>query len=535
MLATLFACLVAVDLGLLALALAASEPDAVVGGHRVVNSFGLLSAAMARVDKAYGFPISELQAAGQGDDPDKCFFLRSPTGVFTHYVTCGGAFFDRYCSQDCGQGDPEVDFVLAVPFKLAKGGAGWEAEVSGKPVAWVGSAVKTGLQLWRPDGDHGKLVDLGHGTLEALVTWTWPTWLVAGVIAFFPVPIAMVVVGAMWSNSPRREGVDQAALARQAWQSLARLALAPPLEPPRPVLLGPGAALPSAPAKEASTGGMSLSWGTVARAQPGTEEAGEAPVTPASGPHGQPAPPPQPEGRKVLVRVLGPPEAEGWAEPPIRQKTTELLVYLALHGERPVSTEKLRTALWPYQPGKPDVSPGTVHQELSRLRRCLGAEHLPEAKGGYRLAESIETDWGRFQALTEAATALPEDKGTEVLKEALALVRGQPFEGAGKGYGWAFDEVLVAKIEMAVAKAAHLASARCLAFGRLDEAEWAVAQALRAGPGDEQVWEDKLAVAAARGGWAALDRAFKDAERACGPQPPGTVLFDTYQRLRDGR
>ena len=113
-------------------------------------------------------------------------------------------------------------------------------------------------------------------------------------------------------------------------------------------------------------------------------------------------------------------------------------------------------------------------------------------------------------------------------------MRGQPFEEPGKGYGWAFDELLVARIEMAVAKAAHVMAARCLAFGRLDEAEWAVAQALRSGPGDEQVWEDKLAVAAARGGWAALDRAFKDAERTCGPQPPGTALFEAYKRLRDG-
>jgi hypothetical protein len=296
-----------------------------------------------------------------------------------------------------------------------------EGGISGKPVAWVGSAVKTGLRLSRPDGNHGRLVDLGHGTLEALVTSTWPTWLVAGAIALFPVPIAMAVVGAMWSNSPRRETVDQAALARQAWQSLARLALAPPLEPPRPVLLGPGAALPSAPEKAVSASEASLSWASVAEA-PGAEWAVEGQMTPTNGPHGQPAPPPQPEGRKVLVRVLGPPEAEGWAEPPNRQKTTELLVYLALHGERPVSTDKLRTALWPYQPGKPDVSPGTVHQELSRLRRCLGAEHLPEAKGGYRLAESVGTDWGRFQALAEAATALPEDKGTEVLKEALLRI-----------------------------------------------------------------------------------------------------------------
>ena len=209
---------------------------------------------------------------------------------------------------------------------------------------------------------------------------------------------------------------------------------------------------------------------------------------------------------------------------------------MALHRDRPVSTDKLRTALWPYQPGTPDVSADTVNQEASRLRRCLGGEYFPRAKeGGYQLGEGVETDWQRFQAFTEAAMALPEEKSVEVLKEALALVRGQPFDGAGKGYDWAFDEVLVAHIEMEVAKAAHLMSARCLTLGRLDEAEWAVRQGLLAGPGDEQVWEDYLAVAAARGGWPALDQAFKEAERATGPQPPGTPLFEAYKRLRDGR
>ncbi|MGH9104348.1 MAG: hypothetical protein ACRDZX_00650 [Acidimicrobiales bacterium] len=66
--------------------------------------------------------------AGTGpDNPDECFFLRTPSGVFTHYLTCGGAFFDGYCEPNCGGAD-EVDFVLAVAFKLAKEDKGWEGE-----------------------------------------------------------------------------------------------------------------------------------------------------------------------------------------------------------------------------------------------------------------------------------------------------------------------------------------------------------------------------------------------------------------------
>ena len=166
----------------------------------------------------------------------------------------------------------------------------------------------------------------------------------------------------------------------------------------------------------------------------------------------------------MTVRVLGPLEVTGWAEPPTRGKTTELLVYLATHPGRPVPAERLRTSVWPYDPERADVALATVHQEISRLRRCLGTERFPEAKGGYQLAESVVCDWARFEALVEASRALPELPGTDVLAEALALVRGEPFQDVGaKSYSWAFEEVLVARIEAAVADAAHLMAQRCLA------------------------------------------------------------------------
>jgi two-component SAPR family response regulator len=182
-------------------------------------------------------------------------------------------------------------------------------------------------------------------------------------------------------------------------------------------------------------------------------------------------------------------------------------------------------------PEKGDVM-GTVHQEVSRLRRCLGGEHFPEAKGGYRLAASVECDWDHFCALSEAARAMPEDHSVEVLTECLGLVRGQPFDVGSGTYSWAFDEVLVAKMETAVAKAAHAMSGRCLAMGRHAEAAWAVRQAILAGPLDEQVREDQLRVAAATAGRVSLDQAWDDVQGALGPQPVGSPLEVLYRRLR---
>ncbi len=239
------------------------------------------------------------------------------------------------------------------------------------------------------------------------------------------------------------------------------------------------------------------------------------------------------ENGGVVVRVLGPLEVTGWVEAPTRGKVTELLVYLATHPGRPIPAERLRTSVWPYDPERADVALATVHQEISRLRRCVGPQRFPEAKGGYQLAETVVCDWARFEALVEAARALPELPGTDVLAEALALVRGEPFQDVGaKSYSWAFEEVLVARIEVAVADAAHLMAQLCLGAGRIKDADWAVRQGLLANPRDEMLQTDVLALAAAGEGQAGLDRAWREVQRVMGPQDQRSALLATYQRLR---
>jgi DNA-binding SARP family transcriptional activator len=205
---------------------------------------------------------------------------------------------------------------------------------------------------------------------------------------------------------------------------------------------------------------------------------------------------------------------------------------LALHADRPVAAERLRTVMWTYDPSRGDVALATVHQEISRLRRCLGPEQFPDAKGGYQLAGTVSSDWGDFEALTEASRAVGQAESIDYLRRALSLVRGEPFaEVAPKAYGWAFDEVIVAQMEAEVSRAAHAMAERCLALGKGADAAWAVRQGLLAVPRDERLREDQLTVAAGEGGQG-LDRAWREVERVLGPQSDESPLGVTFRRLR---
>ena len=83
--------------------------------------------------------------------------------------------------------------------------------------------------------------------------------------------------------------------------------------------------------------------------------------------------------RPVLIKVLGSVEIEGWRETPKRKIVTELACYLALHAGRPVSGEELRAALWPEADS--EASAKSLRNYMSDLRRALGSEHVPMARG----------------------------------------------------------------------------------------------------------------------------------------------------------
>lgn len=141
-------------------------------------------------------------------------------------------------------------------------------------------------------------------------------------------------------------------------------------------------------------------------------------------------------------------------------------------------------------------------------------------------------DWSRFEALAEAARAVPDEVAISFLAEALGLVRGQPFQDVpAKSYGWAWDELLVPHMEAAIGHAAHNLAKLYLAVPDSERAAWAVRQGLLAVPKDEQLLGDLLQAGAADGK-AALDRAWRVVKSTLGAEAGAGPLLAKYNELR---
>jgi DNA-binding SARP family transcriptional activator len=196
---------------------------------------------------------------------------------------------------------------------------------------------------------------------------------------------------------------------------------------------------------------------------------------------------------------MGPVEVTGLpGELGDRHKLTEVLVYLATHGERPVPGEALMCACWPDR----DIASTTFNQAMSRLRRHLGTaisgeRQLPAADGGaYRLGPDVGCDWTSFRALVARAQAAESSIAVTAYREALALVRGEPFAAVGRGtYSWAWSEQLVYEIERAVVQAALALGELGLAQGDHETARWAAVQGRAASPFEPLLFEIQIRAA----------------------------------------
>jgi hypothetical protein len=200
-----------------------------------------------------------------------------------------------------------------------------------------------------------------------------------------------------------------------------------------------------------------------------------------------------PQKPEIEVRILGSPEVAGGKTPIDRRKSKELVVYLALHP-RGVDEGRLKTALWPdHVP-----SPGSFNQTMSRARMCLGRDaddehHLPHvADGLYRLGPAVDTDFRRLEEAFAAATTNGMEATMDRLADALRMVRGMPFEGAGGGYEWAHTEGFLARIEAIAADAALLLAEWNLDHRDTAKAMWATGQGLLASPGDERLFRIRM-------------------------------------------
>lgn len=197
------------------------------------------------------------------------------------------------------------------------------------------------------------------------------------------------------------------------------------------------------------------------------------------------------------VRVLGPVEVVGAAQPFRTNKTVELVVYLALRRSG-ADTDTLLEALWPGQ----EPRPARLYTEASRARKALGAAadgtpHLPDAElGRYRLEPTVALDHERFATEVAAARRNPS-QAAEHLRRALELVRGVPLSAAATEYAWATNEGY--RLAQEVVDAAHDLSELALEAGRWDDCTWAAERGLLANPLAEVLVRDLMKAAAATG------------------------------------
>ena len=102
-----------------------------------------------------------------------------------------------------------------------------------------------------------------------------------------------------------------------------------------------------------------------------------------------------------------------------------LLALLLLRANQVVSSDALLDELWPEE--QPLAGRAALRVRVSQLRKALGAELVVTRPPGYLLTVPPEqVDLHRFERLAAEARSEPPERAAELLREALALWRGDP-------------------------------------------------------------------------------------------------------------
>jgi hypothetical protein len=237
---------------------------------------------------------------------------------------------------------------------------------------------------------------------------------------------------------------------------------------------------------------------------------------------------------RLLVKVLGSVDFVGGRRPLDRRQSRELVVYLALHPGG-VDEGRLKAALWP------DRAPqgGAFNEAVSRARRCLGTaddgtHHLPHVRDGlYRLSDGSATDFSLLGSAYRRARISLSEECVGSLAEALALVRGLPFEGS-RGFEWAHAEGFVARMEGLVAEAAALVAEWSLECGDNETAIWATRQGTRAALADERLYQLRMRAQAAIGDRAGIEATVDELCAVLEIADPSAGLLPETMALYDG-
>ena len=165
---------------------------------------------------------------------------------------------------------------------------------------------------------------------------------------------------------------------------------------------------------------------------------------------------------------------------------SQLVLALALSGQDGLSNQQLCYLLGA-DPDHPKPS-DSLRQLIVRTRRQLGRaadgrewiEHL--GGGQYALHPDSRFDWREFEELTTEGLSAG-DAG--LLRDALRLIRGQPFAGC---YHWSIDLALIETVRAQIVDAAQMLAGLELAAGDWAAAARAARTGLAGDSGAEQLW-----------------------------------------------
>jgi len=212
----------------------------------------------------------------------------------------------------------------------------------------------------------------------------------------------------------------------------------------------------------------------------------------------------------LVVKVLGTPRVPD--RPDLKRRELILTVYLACRGGR-VNASAVQDALWNGQA----VQGKTVWNLVGRTRTALGllpdgtwvlppSDRMRNMKG---MSPDVTTDLAVFRYLYEQAQTTSSSEAIGLLRQALALVDGPPFDA--DGYDWAYhgtQDVAEAcrLIEQATEQLVNLA----LDIDDVDIAREALTQGLRGLPGDEVLYRLRMKVEHHAGNLTGVTAAFEE-------------------------
>lgn len=238
---------------------------------------------------------------------------------------------------------------------------------------------------------------------------------------------------------------------------------------------------------------------------------------------------------QLLVRVLGAPAVPD--RPGLGRRELILTVYLACR-EGPVAASAVQDALWG---GKP-VETKTVWNVIGATRRALGdlddgTPVLPAAdrsRGGtLQLAPAVSTDLALLRSRVARATAASSTEAIDLLRDALTLVTGPPFDAIG--YDWAHRDQDVAEASTLIEQATEDLVALALDAGQVDVAREAIVRGLRGLPGNEVLYRCRMRVEHHAGNLAGVTAAYEELvtylnDLETEPSPATSALFHDLVR-----